>query len=59
MLHFEKGYILCWFAISAIAKTAQFVVIKGKNIPNALNRAGLTFFTNISTSCTVEAMTTI
>jgi len=34
-------------------------VINGKNIPSALNNAGLAFLINISTNCTVEAITTI
>ena len=36
---------------------AQLVVISGKKMPSARDSAGLTFFTNISTSWTVAAMT--
>ena len=36
---------------------AQLVVISGRKMPSARNSAGLIFLMNISTSCTVEAMT--
>ncbi len=41
----------------ATARIAQLVVISGRKMPSARNRAGLNFLMNISTSCTAEAIT--
>ena len=46
-----------WTLKMAIPKTAQLVVIKGKNMPRAPYKAGESFFKMISTICTNDAMT--
>jgi predicted nucleic acid-binding Zn ribbon protein len=41
---------------NATAKIAQFVVIRGKYIPNARYKSGRFFFMNISSNCTRDAI---
>ena len=48
-----------WIVNMATPKTAQFVVMSGKNTPNAEYNDGLTFFRIISTICTKDAITNI
>ena len=51
-----KSYPSCTFT-STTPRTAQLVVIRGRKTPSALYRAGTSFFRNISTTWTMEAMT--
>ena len=43
----------------ATPRTAQLVVISGRYTPSAAYSDGITFFKNISTNCTKDAITSI